>query len=195
MEENRRTSPSITEIADINLAETMAMEEKTKTVKLHNPYEGRTAGRQLSETVEQFLRRLPPATTQVSHETPWIFIANPFAPRDDINPELDEAEVDHTPDDGTNWAQFTVLGRNLLEELRDDAACLAKKLAGEVCNHQARNPFPNGIHNLTKFLIQEVCTVSIVFSIEQQDSSPSEGLRCLTALQFFYTSPQFSCTY
>ncbi|KAL8915430.1 MAG: hypothetical protein Q9172_006865 [Xanthocarpia lactea] len=46
---------------------------------LYNPYEGSICGRQLNETVEEFLKRLPPLTTTVSSEYPWIFIANPHA--------------------------------------------------------------------------------------------------------------------
>ncbi|KAL8945197.1 MAG: hypothetical protein Q9211_000278 [Gyalolechia sp. 1 TL-2023] len=46
---------------------------------LYNPYEGRLCGRQLSESVEDFLKRLPPRTTHVSLSCPWIFIANPHA--------------------------------------------------------------------------------------------------------------------
>ncbi|KAL9602974.1 MAG: hypothetical protein Q9219_001499 [cf. Caloplaca sp. 3 TL-2023] len=46
---------------------------------LYNPYEGRTCGRQLNESVEEFLKRLPPLTTHVSLDCPWIFIANPHA--------------------------------------------------------------------------------------------------------------------
>lgn len=46
---------------------------------LYNPYEGQICGRQLSESVEEFLKRLPPLTTHVSLKCPWIFIANPHA--------------------------------------------------------------------------------------------------------------------
>ncbi|KAL8720105.1 MAG: hypothetical protein Q9225_002981 [Loekoesia sp. 1 TL-2023] len=46
---------------------------------LYNPYEGRICARQLNESVEDFLKRLPPLTTRVSLECPWIFVANPHA--------------------------------------------------------------------------------------------------------------------
>ncbi|KAI4113143.1 MAG: hypothetical protein LQ345_005806 [Seirophora villosa] len=49
------------------------------TRPLYNPYEGRINARQLNETVEEFLKRLPPLTTSVSREYPWIFVANPHA--------------------------------------------------------------------------------------------------------------------
>ncbi|KAL8870015.1 MAG: hypothetical protein Q9174_003841 [Haloplaca sp. 1 TL-2023] len=44
---------------------------------LYNPYEGRTYARQLNESVEDFLQRLPPRTTAASFECPWIFVSNP----------------------------------------------------------------------------------------------------------------------
>ena len=40
-------------------------------------YEECKSGRHLSETVPEFLARLPPFTTQLSDYGPWIFIANP----------------------------------------------------------------------------------------------------------------------
>jgi len=118
----------------------MAIEANTETAKLSNPYEGKIAGRQLGETVDQFLRRLPPSSTQTSERIPWIFIANPFISRDGRNANLDDAEVDSTPADGTSLAQFTVHGRNLLEELTDDVAEIAKNLAGQVCTRQVLLP-------------------------------------------------------
>ncbi|KAL8833450.1 MAG: hypothetical protein Q9170_004259 [Blastenia crenularia] len=46
---------------------------------LYNLYEGQSCGRQLNESVEEFLKRLPPLTTRVSLSCPWIYIANPHA--------------------------------------------------------------------------------------------------------------------
>lgn len=40
------------------------------------------SARQLDETVGQFLARLPPATTRVTLNCPWIYIWNPFVPSD-----------------------------------------------------------------------------------------------------------------
>ncbi|KAI4188521.1 MAG: hypothetical protein L6R41_002083 [Letrouitia leprolyta] len=51
----------------------------TPSMPLYNPYEGQICGRQLSEAVEDFLKRLPPLTTHVNATCPWIFIANPYA--------------------------------------------------------------------------------------------------------------------
>lgn len=68
-------------------------------VVLYNPYEGVKSGRQLSETVPEFLQRLPPSTTRDSEYGPWIFIANPY-----FN---DQAVVG-------NWDLFTQRGREML---------------------------------------------------------------------------------
>lgn len=46
---------------------------------LHNVYEGHSSGRQLGETVDVFLMRLPPLTTSIHHAGPWIYIANPHS--------------------------------------------------------------------------------------------------------------------
>ncbi|KAJ4170860.1 hypothetical protein NW754_007004 [Fusarium falciforme] len=51
------------------------------TSHLHNPYAGVPYAWQLTETVDEFLVRLPPKTTELSEETPWIFICNPYIPR------------------------------------------------------------------------------------------------------------------
>lgn len=48
--------------------------------KLHNPYAGVNFAWQLTETVDEFLTRLPPRTTSQS-QVPWIFICNPYVPR------------------------------------------------------------------------------------------------------------------
>ncbi|TFB07531.1 hypothetical protein CCMA1212_000049 [Trichoderma ghanense] len=48
---------------------------------LHNPYAGISYAWQLTETVDDFLSRLPPATTDQTPEVPWIFICNPWIPR------------------------------------------------------------------------------------------------------------------
>ena len=42
-----------------------------------NMYEGYATGRQLSETVPEFLSRLPPLQTKLADSGPWIYISNP----------------------------------------------------------------------------------------------------------------------
>lgn len=53
-----------------------------KAPKLHNPYEGQVSAKQLNEAMSDFLARLPPATTDVTLNIPWIYVANPFIPRE-----------------------------------------------------------------------------------------------------------------
>ncbi|KAH0441875.1 hypothetical protein CcaCcLH18_01735 [Colletotrichum camelliae] len=58
-----------------------AKAEPADSTKLHNPYAGVPYAWQLTETVNDFLNRLPPETTEGTDEVPWIFICNPFIPR------------------------------------------------------------------------------------------------------------------
>ncbi|EGR48871.1 uncharacterized protein TRIREDRAFT_22168 [Trichoderma reesei QM6a] len=52
-----------------------------EAARLHNPYAGISYAWQLTETVDDFLARLPPATTDRTPEVPWIYICNPWIPR------------------------------------------------------------------------------------------------------------------
>lgn len=111
-----------------------AMEKKEAT--LYNPYEGqRRSARQLGETVEEFLQRLPPATTQVSPLTPWIFIANPYrkAPTRSGEEDVQGGITDEgPPEEDSDWAKFVVLAGNLLEELTGIRHDIEKKKAGKA---------------------------------------------------------------
>ncbi|KAH6606255.1 hypothetical protein Trco_005408 [Trichoderma cornu-damae] len=49
--------------------------------RLHNAYAGIPYAWQLTETIDHFLSRLPPSTTDQTPEVPWIFICNPYIPR------------------------------------------------------------------------------------------------------------------
>ncbi|KZL65969.1 DNA polymerase II large subunit-like protein [Colletotrichum tofieldiae] len=57
--------------------------EPLDSTKLHNPYAGVPYAWQLTETVDDFLARLPPETTEHSDRLPWIFICNPYIHRKD----------------------------------------------------------------------------------------------------------------
>lgn len=48
---------------------------------LHNPYAGMKYAWQLTETVEDFLARMPPATTDQTPDSPWIWVCNPYIKR------------------------------------------------------------------------------------------------------------------
>jgi hypothetical protein len=53
------------------------MEPDATPHKPYNPWEGDEMAKQLDETLDTFLSRLPPSTTTVT-SGPWIWIANPF---------------------------------------------------------------------------------------------------------------------
>ena len=46
-----------------------------------NPYEGDAAGKQLNESLSEFLHRLPASTTSIASVGPWIYVANPYCGR------------------------------------------------------------------------------------------------------------------
>lgn len=71
-----------------------------------NHYEGLNSAKQLSESLSQFLDRLPPSITKISDAGPWIWIANP-SPRD-------RHSSDPESGDG-NIGTFKQLGLRLLE--------------------------------------------------------------------------------
>ena len=49
--------------------------------QLQNPFAGVAYAWQLGESVDDFVCRLPPATTVMDEHTPWIYICNPFIER------------------------------------------------------------------------------------------------------------------
>jgi hypothetical protein len=51
------------------------------TTHLHNPYAGVHYAWQLTETIDEFLTRMPPKTTDITEDTPWIYICNPYISR------------------------------------------------------------------------------------------------------------------
>ncbi|KAL7932416.1 DUF1917 domain-containing protein [Trichoderma chlorosporum] len=74
----------------------------TETSHLHNPYAGIPYAWQLTETIDDFLSRLPPATTDQTPDTPWIFICNPYIPRVhklDSQSQLSKGNEDEAPEE------------------------------------------------------------------------------------------------
>ncbi len=61
----------------------LAKERARGAANLFNPLQGHHCGRQLEESLDEFLLRLPPSTSIVSAELPWIRVANPYASRGD----------------------------------------------------------------------------------------------------------------
>ena len=92
--------------------------KKPKTPKvLYNSYEGDLCGRQLSETVPEFLARCPPLTTHMSLFGPWIYICNP-----------------HTTYRRSNEDRqgFMARGREILEEFDSVKAGIEASMAGKT---------------------------------------------------------------
>lgn len=88
-----------------------------QTRALYNTYEGTPSGRQLSETVPEFLSRLPPLTTQLMTSGPWVFIGNPHT------------KYRHTNEDIRG---FKTKGRELLDEFAANKAEIETSMAGKA---------------------------------------------------------------
>lgn len=96
-----------------------------KAPKLHNPYEGQVSAKQLNETMAAFLSRLPPATTDVTPEIPWIYVANPFIPREG------GASGEEAPgESGAQLSTFTEGGGERLEMFGDFLRMVDEKKRG-----------------------------------------------------------------
>jgi hypothetical protein len=124
--ENKIKSP--TEMAESNRKGAIS----AKAVTLYNPYEGQFCGRQLGESVEDFLQRLPPQITTVSDLIPWIFIANPFQKAPKLEKDQQAIKGEGPLDEDSDWAQFVILGNNLLEELTRVRHDIEQKKAGQA---------------------------------------------------------------
>ncbi|KAL6356905.1 hypothetical protein LRP88_10518 [Fusarium phalaenopsidis] len=83
------------------------------TSHLHNPYAGVPYAWQLTETVDEFLVRLPPKTTELSEETPWIFICNPYIPRVEkamAQNQLSKGNEDEAPEEEGSRTALVIEG-------------------------------------------------------------------------------------
>ena len=136
---------------------TSATESKSAT--LYNPYEGQFCGRQLGESVQEFLERLPPATSQASEILPWIFIANPFrkAPTSTQGDSSKGKLAAEAPEDeDSDWAQFVVLGGKLLEELTSLKHEIEKKKAG-----QAKGTITKAVNVQKEMIVQKILGTAV----------------------------------
>ncbi|KFZ07731.1 hypothetical protein V502_09798 [Pseudogymnoascus sp. VKM F-4520 (FW-2644)] len=91
---------------------------ESPTLVLSDRFKGKWFGRQLAETVDEFLQRLPPAITEGSEELQWIWISNPYLPLP-------------TTDEGTeNVSKLSILcsqGANMLNELENTMSHMKQK--------------------------------------------------------------------
>ena len=108
----------------------------------YNYYEDCTAGRQLSESIPDFLARLPPYSSKIGEIGPWIYIANPFLDQKVTNEDLrgfkDEgsrllstfAEKQLVLEQSEKLNSKTALGRKLnplRKQLESDVYALARR--------------------------------------------------------------------
>ncbi|KAF4911583.1 UPF0696 protein C11orf68-like protein [Colletotrichum viniferum] len=96
-----------------------AKAEPADSTKLHNPYAGVPYAWQLTETLSDFLNRLPPETTEGTADVPWIFICNPFIPRKSrflAQNQLSRGNEDEAPEEA--GSQLNTLVEGGTERLR-----------------------------------------------------------------------------
>lgn len=89
----------------------------TESREAFNIYADYPSGRQLSETVETFLKRLPPLCTSIIEYGPWIYVANPYSPRSQFREDQ---------------ATFVRKGHELLEEFTALKAGIEASMPGKA---------------------------------------------------------------
>ena len=109
-------------IAHNNMA--VAASSTASSEELYNMYKGDPCSRQMDETVDAFLTRLPPLTTTSG---PWIRIGNPHS------------NFRHTLEDRSG---FIEKGKELLEEFATAKARIESSMVGESQPAIARNVKP-----------------------------------------------------
>ncbi|KAI0198652.1 hypothetical protein F4808DRAFT_462590 [Astrocystis sublimbata] len=112
-----------------------AITNNNSNSQLHNPYAGEPYAWQLTETVDAFLKRLPPATTGQQNDSPsesWIWICNPYIKRKArgaAQNQLIRGGQDEVPEDeDADLATFMKGGEGRLD------------LASSFINDQLRKP-------------------------------------------------------
>lgn len=150
------THPATMKVAEI------AEKPRVAPQQLYNMFEGDLTGRQLNETILQFLRRMPPLTSD--GDGAWIWISNPVVGskgkqgkrRSDVvmlqevgSDLLEQFDSDRQKIEKENpgKVQSTVtrkLGpyRDRLKENILDTAIKHGVTSGKVCEHHSSNFFP-----------------------------------------------------
>jgi hypothetical protein len=93
--------------------------ESRNISRLHNPYAGDKHARQLTESVDAFLDRLPPATTEQIPGHSWIWIYNPYIKRkaksEAANQQVRGGEDEIPEDEGADLATLMKAGEERLD--------------------------------------------------------------------------------
>jgi len=146
--------PSLTEIAHRNISTKKHKYEN----KLYNSYEGIPCARQLTETVEAFLQRLPPATTPVSHSLPWIYICNPYrkmAMVVDSGHGVEEGPLGEDEDrDG-----FIEQGQELLRDLR----VIRKQIENQKPN-AAKGTIARAVNPQKEIIVKKILEAAVEYN-------------------------------
>jgi Domain of unknown function (DUF1917) len=151
---------SLTGMADAEMADTEMPDADCQSATiLYNPYEGQVCARQLGESIEDFLRRLPPSTTPSiktagpGEGVPWIYIANPFLKPPTIHSEYKQLEfaIEGPPDEESDWAQYVVRGGNILGELTSIRNAIEKERAG-----QAKASITRAVNSQKEVIVQKL---------------------------------------
>ncbi|KAI9723646.1 MAG: hypothetical protein M1812_000946 [Candelaria pacifica] len=108
---------SLSSIATSNLALAARQAAQKANVKLYNPFEGQLSARQLTESVPEFLTRLPPLTSQASEVGPWIWVANPHSTKRPI---------------GENLAELKRIGEESLEDFMEEKRRIEGEMKGKA---------------------------------------------------------------
>lgn len=82
---------------------------KSLASRRRHPHDGRTHCWQVTESVSEFLKRLPPSTTRAEDIGPWIHVRNP---------------LDKTDYDATNIADLVAKGTDLLHSFENEKSRL-----------------------------------------------------------------------
>lgn len=91
---------------------------ESPAVALCDRFKGKWFGRQLAETVDEFLQRLPPAITEDSEELQWIWISNPYL------------HLPPTDEGSENVSKLSIVcsqGANMLNELENTMSYMQQK--------------------------------------------------------------------
>ncbi|KAI9891640.1 MAG: hypothetical protein M1814_002574 [Vezdaea aestivalis] len=110
---------SLTTIANSNAKVVAAARPKVEpeVARLFNLLEGNMAAKQLGESVDEFLDRLPPLTSQEATVGPWIWVANPHT---------SERLLDH------DYTGLKEEGGLLLSELKEEKSKLEAMMKGKT---------------------------------------------------------------
>ncbi|ORY67087.1 uncharacterized protein BCR38DRAFT_455952 [Pseudomassariella vexata] len=135
-------------------------QQAKQTTRLHNPYADVPYAWQLSETVDDFLQRLPPATTDEIPGNSWIWICNPYIERKPKNEAQNQnirgCEDEGPEEEGTNLARFIEGGMERLHFVSQfvdqfKQSCKSKMVLTRETN-KAGNDAAHAILNLAQAL-------------------------------------------